>query len=128
MKYIVTLNGKRYEVEVEKGTASAAYLGEVQTQSAPVVETKPEEPLSEKPVKQAAPVGSGTPIKSPMPGNIIDVKVAPGSKVKAGQILFILEAMKMENEIVAPKDGTISSVSVTKGATVATDDVLCTMK
>ena len=62
-----------------------------------------------------------------MPGNILQVKVANGQAVKSGDVLFILEAMKMENEICAPKDGTVTSVCVTKGATVETGSVLCTL-
>ena len=65
---------------------------------------------------------------SPMPGNIMDVRVQAGQKVKSGEILFILEAMKMENEIMAPKDGVITAVGVTKGSTVDTGSVLCTLK
>lgn len=71
-----------------------------------------------------APVGEGEKITAPLPGNILDVKVANGATVKKGDILCVLEAMKMENEIVAPKDGTIVSVSATKGSSVNTGDLL----
>ena len=76
---------------------------------------------------KAAPAasGSGETVSSPMPGTILDVKVAAGQAVKSGDILFILEAMKMENEIFAPCDGTVSSVAVSKGAAVNPGDVLC---
>ena len=108
MKYIITLNGKQFAVEAERGKATAQYMG----------------PASAAP---AAPAGAGDPVKAPMPGNILDVRVSAGQNVKAGDILFILEAMKMENEIVAPKDGTLTSVCVSKGQVVETGAVLCTL-
>ena len=111
MKYIVTLNEKQYEVEVEKGKAVAAYIGEAPA-PAPVA---------------AAPAGAGDPVTSPMPGTILDVRCQQGQAVKNGDILFILEAMKMENEIFANKDGTVTSVGVSKGASVDTGSVLCTI-
>lgn len=129
MKYIVTLNGKKYEVEVEKGQATANYIGE----ASPVVAAAPA-PVAAAPVQQAAPAaapvaaGAGDPVKAPMPGTILQVNATQGKQVKAGDILFVLEAMKMENEIVAPKDGTITSVVVTKGASVQTDAILATIQ
>ena len=66
-------------------------------------------------------------MNAPMPGNILDVKVKPGDSVKAGDVLLILEAMKMENEISAPQDGTVASVNVRKGDVVNSGDLLCTM-
>ena len=79
--------------------------------------------------KAAAPAGAAgaVTVKAPMPGNILDVKVAAGASVKAGDVLVILEAMKMENEIVAPQDGTVASVNVNKGDTVNSGDVLVSM-
>ena len=122
MKYVITLNGKKYEVEVEKGQATASFMGLVKDQPAPVQQAPAQQP--------AAPVASGDcePVKAPMPGTILQVNVSNGQKVKAGDILFVLEAMKMENEIVAPKDGTITSVVVSKGASVQTDAVLATLQ
>ena len=102
--FVITVNGKTYEVGVEEVGVSA---------SAPVV----------APAPVAAPAGGET-VTAPMPGNILDIKVANGASVKSGDVLIILEAMKMENEIVAPQDGTIVSVSATKGSSVNTGDLL----
>ena len=135
MKYIVTLNGKKYEVEVEQGQAIANYIGEVDSvvlhapqPAAPVQQAAPAQPAAPAQQAPAATAGSGDPINSPMPGTILQVNVSNGQAVKAGEILFVLEAMKMENEIVAPKDGTITSVVVTKGASVQTDALLATIQ
>ncbi|MBP3867542.1 MAG: biotin/lipoyl-binding protein, partial [Solobacterium sp.] len=78
----------------------------------------------------AAPVaaGAGDPVKAPMPGTILDVRASVNQTVKEGDILFILEAMKMENEIVAPKAGTVTSITVNKGASVQTDQVIATIQ
>ena len=121
MKYIVTLNDKQYEVEVEKGKAVAAYIGEA---PAPAPVAAAPAPAA---APAAAPAGAGDPITSPMPGTILDVRCQQGQTVKNGDILFILEAMKMENEIFASKDGTVTSVCVSKGASVDTGSVLCTI-
>ena len=77
--------------------------------------------------KAAAGAAGAVAVKAPMPGNILDVKVAAGASVKAGDVLVILEAMKMENEIVAPQDGTVASINVNKGDTVNSGDVLVSM-
>ena len=133
MKYIVTLNGKKYEVEVEKGQATAMYMGPAETAAAPT----PAAPIVSEAVAPAptpapaatpAAAGDGEPVTSPMPGNIMDDRVQVGQKVKSGEILFILEAMKMENEIMAPNDGVVTAVAVAMGATVDTGSVLCTLK
>lgn len=114
MKYQVSLNGKQFEVEVEKGSVSA-----VPTGAAPA-------PAPAAAAPAAAPAGGET-VAAPMPGTILDIRCTAGQAVKGGDVLFILEAMKMENEICAPHDGTVGSVCVQKGASVQTGAALCTM-
>lgn len=122
MKYIVTLNGKNYEVDVNE--TEEAIVTNISDAAAPVAPA----PIAAAPVQAspAAPAitGSGTPVKAPMPGAILKVNASQGQKVNEGDVLFILEAMKMENEIVATVSGTVSQVVVTKGQTVDTDAVL----
>ena len=101
--YTITVNGVAYSVSVEETAAGAA------------------------PAPAAAPASGAVQVNSPMPGNILDVKVSAGQAVQAGDVLVILEAMKMENEIVAPQDGTVASVSVKKGDTVNSGDLLVSM-
>ena len=124
MKYKVTLNGKTYEVEVEQGKAILLdeYEAIAPAPAAPAASAVPAAPAAPAAPAPAAPVklAAGETVSAPMPGNILRVDVAQGDTVKAGQILVILEAMKMENEIVAPKDGTIAQVVTSKGAVVDT--------
>jgi biotin carboxyl carrier protein len=127
MKYIVTLNGKKYEVEVEEGQATAQYVGVAEAPAA-AAPAPAAAPVVEQRVAAPAPTGSGDAIRSPMPGTILKVNAVNGARVKAGDILFVLEAMKMENEIVAPKDGVITSVATQKGASVETDAILATIQ
>lgn len=124
MKYIVTLNGKNYEVDVTE-TQEAIVTNISDAAAAPVAPITPVTPAA-APSAPAAPViaDNGTQIKSPMPGSILKVNASQGQKVNEGDVLFILEAMKMENEIVASVSGTVSQVLVTKGQTVETDAVL----
>lgn len=124
MKYIVTLNGKNYEVDVTE-TEEAIVTNITDAALAPAAPVAPVTPAA-APSAPAAPViaGNGTQIKSPMPGSILKVNASQGQKVNEGDVLFILEAMKMENEIVASASGTVSQVLVTKGQTVETDAVL----
>ncbi len=120
----VTVNGVAYQVTVEENTG------------APVAPAAPAVPAA--PAPAAAPAAAPAPaapqgaagavsVAAPMPGNILDVRVKPGDSVKAGSVMMILEAMKMENEISAPQDGTIATVNVRKGDTVSSGDLLVTM-
>lgn len=129
MKYKVTLNGKTYEVEVEQG--KAVLLDEYEALApAPAAVAVPAAAPAAAPVAapaaSAAPVNleAGEAVNAPMPGNILRIDVAKGDTVKAGQVLVILEAMKMENEIVAPKDGTVAQIVTSKGAVVDTGSPL----
>lgn len=119
-KFIVNVNGNSYEVEVEEVGAGVSTPAPV---SAPVQAAAPVK-TAQAP-KASAPAG-GTPVKAPMPGNVVDIKVANGASVKEGDLVAILEAMKMENEIFAPCDG-VATVVASKGATVNSGDVLITL-
>ena len=130
MKYQVTLNGKTYEVDV---TECDAIITSV-TDAAPAPAAAPVAAPTAAPVAApvaaapaAAPAADGEKVVSPMPGTILSVNASVGQAVKAGDVLFILEAMKMENEIVAPTAGTVKQVLVSKGATVNTDDILAVL-
>ena len=127
MIYKVTLNGKIYEVDVEKGEAIIQKEYEASTPvSAPVVQAAPVAQTSAPaaPVAQAT-AGGANAVKSPLPGTINAVKVQVGQTVKKGDVLFILEAMKMENDVPADRDGKITNIYVQKGATVETGTALC---
>ena len=122
MKYELRLNGRAYEVEVE--LAEPMIMAEFNSY-APVPAAVPAAPKA-VPVAPAAPVveGEGECVDAPMPGNILKVNAVSGQTVKEGDVLVILEAMKMENEIMAPKSGTVTQVVATKGASVSTGDPL----
>ena len=122
MKYKVTLNGRTYEVEVEAGKAMLLdeYEAIAPAPAAPAAAAAPVAAPAAAPAAPAAPAGSGEAVSAPMPGTILKVNVSNGQAVKAGTVLVVLEAMKMENEIMAPKDGTVTQVAVLKGASVDT--------
>ena len=117
MKYYnISVNGVAYSVSVEETAAGAAPVAPA---AAPAPKAAPAPAAAAAPAAPAAPAAAGAvEVKAPMPVNILDVKVAAGASVKAGDVLVILEAMKMENEIVAPQDGTVASINVNKGDTV----------
>ena len=125
MKYVVTLNGKNYEVEVTE--CDAVLLNVTDAVAAPAPVAAPAAPAAAAPAAAPAVAGDGTKVPSPMPGTILSVSVSVGQAVKTGDVLMVLEAMKMENDIVAPCDGTIKQLLVSKGSTVNTDDVLAVL-
>lgn len=132
-KYVVTLNGKNYEVEVEKNTAK---ITNTTAAAAPAAAPAPKAAPAPAPVATPAPAAAPAPVAAapagganvtaPMPGTVLNVVAPVGTAVKAGDVILILEAMKMENDIVAPCDGTVASVAA-KGTSVNTDDVLATL-
>ncbi len=132
-KYNIKVNGTTYEVEVEEALETASPAVSPIVRPAPAAASTPApEALKAAPVEpkaSAAPIAEGAQtITAPMPGTVLDVKVTSGQSVKAGDVLIILEAMKMENEILAPVDGTIDTVQTTKGASVNANDILITIK
>lgn len=119
-RYNITVNGKAYDVAVEEvgGSTAAAPVAAAPVAAAPVAAA----PAASAPA--AAPVADGTKVTAPMPGTILDIKVAVGDTVKSGQAICVLEAMKMENDVNAPCDGKVLSVNTTKGSAVETGAVL----
>ncbi len=117
-RYNITVNGTAYDVEVEEISSDA-----------PAAAPAPARKAAPAPAPAAAKpsAGAGTPIKAPMPGNILDVKVSVGDSVQTGQVLIVLEALKMENDVVSTAAGKVTSVLVKKGDTVNSDDVLVTV-
>jgi len=132
MKYKVTLNNRVYEVEVEQGEAMLVdeYELKAPAAAAPAVPAAVAAPVAAAApaAAPAAPAGgalaAGEVVKSPMPGNVLKINVTPGQKVNEGDVLLILEAMKMENEVVSTKTGTVAQIVVDKGAVVETGSPL----
>ena len=119
-KYNITVNGNTYEVLVEEADASTPVAYTAPT-AAPVAAPKAAP-------KAAAPVAGGAvKVTSPMPGTILNVKVSVGQSVKKGDVICVLEAMKMENDIPAPQDGVVASINLQKGASCAANDVILTL-
>ena len=127
-KFIVNVNGNSYEVEVEElGAAPSPVVAAAPAPaavSAPAA--APSQASAATPAPKAAAPAGGTPVNAPMPGTIVDIKVSNGAAVKKGDLLLIMEAMKMENEIFSPADGTVTVVT-SKGASVNSGDVLVTL-
>lgn len=120
--YTITVNGNVYEVAVEEGISNGA--------AAPAAPVAPAAPRAAAPApKAAAPAGTAgsVTVSAPMPGKILGIKATPGQAVKRGEVIVILEAMKMENEIVAPSDGTIASINVAVGDAIEAGATLATL-
>ena len=130
--YNITVNGVVYSVTVEEvnGVASAPVAAPAPV-ATPAAAPAPAATPAPAAAPKAAPASNGAAgsvaVKAPMPGNIIKVNAKPGQAVKKGDVLVVLEAMKMENDVCAPEDGTVASVEVAQGATVETDAVLVTL-
>ena len=124
MKYKVTLNNRTYEVEVEEGKAMLIDEYEAYAPAAPAPVAAASVAAAPVAAAPAAPAGAslaaGEVVKSPLPGNILKINVTQGQKVNEGDVLLVLEAMKMENEIVATKSGTVAQIVTAKGAVVET--------
>ena len=127
MRYVVKVNGKEYDVEVEKlgGPYQSLTRTTAYVQGVPVA-------VAPQPVAAPAPApvssGSGADVTSPMPGKVFKLVAKPGDSVSEGQVIMILEAMKMENEIVAPQAGVVDAILVKEGDMVETETVLATLK
>ena len=126
--YTITVNGTPYNVTVEEGAGAPVAAAPV---AAPAAAPAPVAAPAPAPAAAAAPAAQGTAgsvkVEAPMPGTILNVKVSVGDSVSSGSVLCILEAMKMENEIVAPQDGTVASVNVSKGDSVEAGQVIITL-
>lgn len=120
--YTITVNGNVYDVTVEENKEGAA----VSMPNIPNMPKMPAPPIKTAPIAPAGAQG-GIKVNAPMPGKILEVKAAAGTAVKKGQVILILEAMKMENEVVAPEDGTVATINVSVGDSVEAGVVLATL-
>ncbi|MFP4456497.1 MAG: biotin/lipoyl-containing protein [Clostridia bacterium] len=140
-KFNITVNGEVYEVEVEELDGEGQTLATPSRPSRPKTQTTqkpastPKQEAAPAPKKESAPavkpatVGEGElSVESPMPGVVLDVKVSEGEAVKENQVLLVLEAMKMENEVMSPRDGVIANVAVQKGSNVNAGDIMVVIK
>lgn len=123
--YTITVNGKAYAVTVEEGAAA----GTTPVAATPVAAPAPAAAPAAAPTPAAAPAGAADSVQmaAPMPGKVVAVKSAVGQAVKEGDVILVLEAMKMKNDIVAPQDGTIASINVSTGDSVESGAVLATL-
>ena len=129
MKYIVTLNNNRYEVDVERGKASVVRTGEsTETVQHNAAAEQPSAPTPAPAPSAGKNISEGERLTAPMPGIVLHIKKNVGDSVKKGDIVIILEAMKMESEISSPFDGTIEQITTSKGAHVSTGEVLAVIK
>ena len=131
-RYNITVNGNTYDVLVEEVDANASYTAPAAHVAAASVPAAPAAPaVKPNPVAPAAPAApaavGGSKVTAPMPGTILDVKVSVGQAVKKGDVICVLEAMKMENDIPAPCDGIVASINVQKGASVSANDIIATL-
>ncbi|HAM16719.1 MAG TPA: acetyl-CoA carboxylase biotin carboxyl carrier protein subunit [Eggerthellaceae bacterium] len=128
MKYVVTIKDRTYEVEVEHGEAMVLdeYEAKAPAAAAPAAAPVAAAPAAAPAPAAAAPaaVASGTTVEAPLPGNVLSIKVKEGDAVKEGDVLLLIEAMKMENEVAAPCDGAVKQIVVSVGQMVSTGDAL----
>ena len=128
MKYVATLNGKKYEVEIERVDEYRPLdRGAQASAPAPILAVAPAPKAAPAPAAAPAGAAGAVAVTAPMPGKILGVKASAGQAVKRGQVLLILEAMKMENEIVAPQDGTVATINVAVGDSVEPGATLATL-
>lgn len=127
-KFQVTVNGQSYEVEIEEIGGEGPPAPRVSLPERAVPAAPPAPPVTPAPPAPAkAPVAQGTPVTAPMPGVILEIKVKAGDLVQEGDVVAVLEAMKMENELSAPVSGQVIALSVSKGASVETNETIMTI-